>query len=225
MTYASERIVCGHCGHPITGERKTKRTVAGERQYVYYRCTYYNVKGHPRTRVTETELDRQVLAIFDKMRIENEEVRDWVRAVLRSQTKDAQAESLAQRAELQRQMSLAVAQQNRLVDMRLSDEIDLNIFAAKQTELRDRIANLKLQLDVVDRSHDEMSDLAVKVFELSQALSHKWLTTDYATKRRIMEIVFLNCRLDDATLCPEMRKPFDVIAEGLLVSSSRGERI
>jgi site-specific DNA recombinase len=225
LTYASERIVCGHCGHPITGERKTKRTVAGERQYVYYRCTYYNVKGHPRTRVTETELDRQVLVIFDKMRIENEEVRDWVRAVLRSQTKDAQAESLAQRAELQRQMSLAVAQQDRLVDMRLSDEIDLNIFAAKQTELRDRIANLKLQLDVVDRSHDEMSDLAVKVFELSQALSHKWLTTDYATKRRIMEIVFLNCRLDDATLCPEMRKPFDVIAEGLLVSSSRGDWI
>ena len=101
----------------------------------------------------------------------------------------------------------------------------LNIFAAKQTELRDRIANLKLQLDVVDRSHDEMSDLAVKVFELSQALSHKWLTADYATKRRIMEIVFLNCRLDDATLCPEIRKPFDVIAEGLLVQSSRGDRI
>ena len=23
MTYAGERIVCGHCGHPITGEKKT----------------------------------------------------------------------------------------------------------------------------------------------------------------------------------------------------------
>src|SRR5690606_29461023 len=105
------------------------------------------------------------------------------------------------------------------VDMRINQEIDAEIFAGKQTELRDRIAGLKLQLDVIDRSNDEMCDLAVKVFELSQALASKWLTADYATKRRILEIVFLNCRLDDVTLCPTIRKPFDFIAEGLLVSS------
>ena len=175
--------------------------------------------------MTEADLDRQVLAIFDKMRIENEEVRDWVRAVLQSQTKDAQADVVSQRAEIQRQMSLAVNQQHRLVDMRINREVDADIFAGKQTELRDRIADLKLQLDVVDRSNDEMCDLAVKVFELSQALRQKWLTADYATKRRILEIVFLNCRLDDVTLVPTIRKPFDVLAEGLLVQSSRGDGI
>ena len=225
MTYASERIVCGHCGHPITGERKTKKSKSGERHYVYYRCTHYNVPQHPRTRITEADIDRQVLAIFDKMRIESEDIREWVLAVLRSQTKDTQADSLAQRAELNRQLTLTVSQQNRLVDMRISQEIDADLFAAKQTDLRDRIAGLKLQLDVVDRSHDEMCDLAVKVFELSQSLRQKWLTADYATKRRILEIVFLNCRLDDATLVPTMRKPFDVLVEGLLVSSSRDDRI
>ena len=46
--------------------------------------------------------------------------------------------------------------------MRINREIDADVFAAKQTELRDRIANLKLQLDVIDRSHDAMCDLAVK---------------------------------------------------------------
>ena len=225
MTYASERIVCGHCGHPITGEKKTKRTKSGERHYVYYRCTYYNVGDHPRTRVTEGQLDQQLLAILDKMRIDDEEVREWFRTVLRSQTKDQQADSLAQRAEVQRQMSLTVNQQDKLVDLRIREEIDLDTFAKKQTELRDRLAKLKLQLDVIDRSHDEMADLAVKVFELSQMLSQKWLSADYATKRRIMEIVFLNCRLDDATLVLTIRKPFDILAEGLSVSSSRAERI
>ncbi len=182
MTYAGDCITCGHCGHPITGEKKTKRTKNGDRHYIYYRCTYYNVKAHPRVRVTEADIDRQVLAIFQKMRIENEEVREWVRAVLQSQTKDAQTDVLAQRAEIQRQMTLAVQQQHRIVDMRINHEIDADIFAGKQTELRDRIAGLKLQLDVIDRSNDEMCDLAVKVFELSQALATKWLTADYATK-------------------------------------------
>ncbi len=100
------------------------------------------------------------MAIFTKMRIENDEVREWVRAVLQSQTKDSQADSLAQRAEIQQQMTLAVQQQNRVVDMRINEEIDADIFTGKQTELRDRIADLKLQLDVIDRSHDEMCDLA-----------------------------------------------------------------
>lgn len=178
LTYAGDLIQCGHCGHPLTGERKVKRSGRGERVYLYYRCTYYNVPGHPRTRVTEADLDRQVLASFDKIRIENADVRDWFREVLRCQTKDAQAESLAQRAELQRQESLLITQQDRLLNLRIDDQIDETTFAKKNTELRDRVARIKLQLDVLDRSHDETAELAAKVFELSQTLRQQWLTAD-----------------------------------------------
>lgn len=173
MAYAGEFMQCGHCGHQITGELKIKKTKTGPREYLYYRCTKYNKPGHPRTRVTEADLDRQMLAIFDRMRIEDESVRDWFRAVLASQTRDSQADSLAQRAELQRQSSLLVAQQDRLLNLRIDDQIDEETFVRKQTELRDRQASIKLQLDVVDRSHDETAELAIKVFELSQTLRHQ----------------------------------------------------
>jgi len=225
MTYAGEFIRCGHCGHPITGENKLKKTKSGERSYVYYRCARYTKAEHPRTRIPEAEFDRQVLALFDRMRIEDESVRDWFQAVLFSQTKDAQAESLAQRAELNRQQTLLVEQQDRLLNLRISDTIDQDTFARKSTELRDRLAAIKLQLDAVDRSHDETAELASKVFELSQTLKERWLAADYHAKRRILEIVCLNCRLDDITLVFEMRKPFDVLAEGLISANSRDDRI
>jgi len=67
-----------------------------------------------------------------------------------------------------------------------------------------------------------MTDLEVKAFELSQILREQWLMADYATKRRILEIILSNCTLVDATLCPTMRKPFDVLAEGLLSQESGG---
>jgi site-specific DNA recombinase len=207
LTYAGDIIQCGHCGHPITGEQKTKMTKSGERFYNYYRCTYYNVAGHPRTRVTEADLDRQVLAIFDRMRIENEE------------------DSRAQRAELNRQETLLIQQQDRLLNMRLSEDIDQETFARKHTEFRDRLSSIKLQLDVLDCSHDEMAELASKVFELSQTLRQQWVTADYAAKRRILEIVFLNCQLNDVNLLPTIRKPFDVLAEGLVSKQSRGDKI
>jgi site-specific DNA recombinase len=222
MTFASDLIKCGHCGHKITGEWKIKRTKNGPRDYLYYRCTRYNRPGHPRVRVTEAELDRQVLAFFDKMRIEDDGVRDWFRAVLASKTKDAQADTRAQRAELQRQESLIAGQKDRLLNLRLADQIDEDTFNRKQTEFRDRMASITLQMETLNRGQDENADLASRVFELSQTLCQKRLTADYAEKRQILEIVWLNCRLDDATLVPTIRKPFDVLAEGLLVPQSGG---
>ena len=84
---------------------------------------------------------------------------------------------------------------------------------------------MKLQAEVLDRGHDENADIAIKAFELSQSLMGKWLTADYAAKRQILEIVCLNWLLDDVTLIPTMRKPFDVLAEGLLSKESRGDWI
>jgi site-specific DNA recombinase len=221
MTYAGELIECGHCQHPITGEQKIKKTKQGDRAYNYYRCARYNSPGHPRTRLTEAELDRQILALFDRMRIDNQEVRDWVVRVLRARTQDEQETSREQRADLQRQLTQVIAQQDRLLNLRLLDEIDADTFAGKQTELRDRTARLKLQLDALDRNHDENADIAVKAFELSQNLREKWLVADFVAKRRILEIVCLNLRLVDVNLIPEMRKPFDALVEGLLNEQSR----
>ena len=71
---------------------------------------------------------------------------------------------------------------------------------------------------------DRFAELAAKVFELSQPLRQQWLTADYSAKRRILEIVCLNCRLVDVTLVPTIRKPFDVLVEGLSFPSRGGSR-
>ena len=47
MTYGGELIACGHCGHPVSGERKFKKTKKGLREYIYYRCARYNAPTIP----------------------------------------------------------------------------------------------------------------------------------------------------------------------------------
>jgi site-specific DNA recombinase len=223
LTYAGELIRCNHCGRPITGEAVTKKSTG--KQYVYYRCSQYNSPGHPRRRVSEHDLDRQLLAIFDRMRIGDDDVRRFFEDELRKRTKEEQQESRGRRAELLAQVSQVEQQKDELVNLRLNHEIDADTFARKQTELRDREARLRLSLDAACRSHDETADIAVKAFELSQNLRTQWVGADYAEKRRLLEIVFLNFRLDDVNLVPTTRKPFDLLAEGLLVSSSRADWI
>ena len=58
---------------------------------------------------------------------------------------------------------------------------------------------------------------------ISKALIASWRNTP--KKRQILELVCLNFRLEDVSLVAEMNKPFDMLAEGLFVSSSRGDKI
>lgn len=51
------------------------------------------------------------------------------------------------------------------------------------------------------------------------------ITGEVKTKRIILSVLCLNFSLEGATLVPTMRKPFDLMAEGLFSSDSRGDWI
>ena len=174
--------------------------------------------------MTESEVDQQILGAFASMK-QDEETADWFGEVLRARTRDEQGDSQDHAKELQPQMTLLRQQQDELLNLRLSKEIDNDMFAEKSTELRDRIATLSFQLEATDATRGEQAENAIKVFELSQHLSERWITADYAAKRQILDIVFSNFRFDGVSLCYEMRKPFAYLAEGPLVLSNRGDRI
>lgn len=221
LTFAGQIIRCG-CGAPVTGEIITKKRTG--RAYIYYRCSVYNAPGHERVRLTEAKLDEQVLAVLAKMK-QPEPVCDWFARTLRAWAQDQQKHSRSRTDDVQRQLTMLRSQQDRLLNLRLLEEIEADTFAAKNTELRDRIAAMTLELEAADRGRDEQADLAQKVFELSQSVLEKWLAADCSEKRQLLQIVFLNLTLDGATLVPTMRKPFDVLVEGLLVPTSRGDWI
>lgn len=228
LTYAGELIECGHCGHPITGEAKTKRLKKGKKgkkTYVYYRCARYNADGHPKTRLSEREMDEQMMALFDQLRIKDDEFRSWFQKVLRARAMDDQQTTRDRIDALNAQLRRVREQLDRLIDLRVSNEIDAETFGEKQKALKEQEVELRLEIEADDKGRHEMADLAVKAFELSQNLAAKWLEADHAVKRQILEIVCLNFRLEGATLVPEWRKPFDLLAKGLPIHSSRGDWI
>ena len=223
--YGSGMIKCGHCGRPVVVEIKSRNTRKGRKQYVYYRCARYNGQGHPSIRVKESELDRQVFDLFDRLKVANEKVHAWVVKVLRAKSREHQRIAEDRSVKLQRELGQVRQRKDRLLNMRLADEIDAETFGTKHTQLRDREAEIALQMEGQGRQESERADLVVRVFELSQSLREKWLAADIAEKRQLLEIVCLNFTLDGVTLDATMRKPFDVLAEGLSVQPCRGDWI
>jgi hypothetical protein len=64
-------------------------------------------------------------------------------------------------------------QQERLLNLHLSGNLDEATFASKNTEFRDRLGTLKLQLETTGRDTTERAGKVLKVFELSQSLPTK----------------------------------------------------
>ena len=193
--HADDLIQCGHCGNAITGEVKTKKIKKGSKDYRYYRCARYNKPGYPRIRLKEADLDEQVLAMFERVRIENDDVREWFARVLHARTRHDQKAKQDRLAELSRQVVMVRNQEDQLLNLRLMDEIEEQPFARKGRELRDRLAQLNLQVDAATTAEPN--------------------TPRLRSKR-------LNFSLEGVTLVPTMRKPFDVLAEGLVSENSRG---
>jgi hypothetical protein len=100
-----------------------------------------------------------MLALFGKLRSEDEEVCDCLLRVLRARSRHEQESTKEQRAELQRQFARIEGQRNQLLNLRLLDQINADTFASKDTELRDRVARIKLQIDVLDRGQMRTSTL------------------------------------------------------------------
>ncbi len=172
----------------------------------------------------EQQVDEQVLALFARIK-QQDTVRDWFTTRIREWSSQQQQTSRESIGRIEREMTLLREQQARLLNLRLLDEIDAGTFAVKNTELRNRIAAFSTQLDASDRGREELVDLALRTFELSQSLTDKWLTANSTEKRKLVEIVVLNFSLEAESLVPTVRKPFDLLVEGLKVLSSRGDKI
>ena len=93
-----------------------------------------------------------MLALFDKLKIKDADMAQWFATLLRARNLDTQHENKHRRESLQRQISTLVSQQERLLNLRLHEEIDASTFTPKNNELKDRISRLKLKLDGCHRS-------------------------------------------------------------------------
>ncbi len=223
--YGSALVKCGYCGRPLVCEIKTKKTRNGEHEYRYYRCSRYTKGDHPRHRANEKDFDKAVLAAFDRLYVEEPKVKRWIEAVIRAKASESMKQSGEELRGIQAQIAKVEKDQNRLLNLRLNDEIDADTFKAKDAEFREQRNLLNIRLEGQGRQRSEMGELAVRAFELSQTLKNKWVTADIAEKRMILELVCLNLTLKELTLEISMRKPFDQLAKGLSFEYGSGGRI
>ena len=159
------------------------------------------------------------------MRIDDETVKNWFVDVIKTKAQGEQKLAVEEIAKLERLQSEIRGKQDRLLNLRMDDEISKEQYEKKNRELREQEGNLSIRLAELQQDRHENTDNAIKSFELSQHLIETWNTSDFRAKRKILGILCLNLTLNGASLDIEWRKPFDMIAEGLDLNKSGEDRI
>ena len=103
-------------------------------------------------------------------------------------------------------------------------EDDHRVRLAKSLELKDEQSQAEASLADGPRV-SELRDTALQVFDWSQNAADIWRGSNNEVRREILDSLCLNRTLGDVSLHLPMRKPFESLAEGLVLKISRGDWI
>lgn len=114
---------------------------------------------------------------------------------------------------------------DRLLNAYLGGTVDEGTLQRKSEELKRELSLVNEALERVTNNGPGDSELAVAVFDFSQEAAETWQRSTWPVRRQILSSLSLNRTLSDTSLCVTKRKPFDLLAEGLLFGENRGDRI
>lgn len=214
LVYASRLIRCGHCGHIVTGEEKFKETKKGIKAYVYYRCSRYRTAGHPRVRLTEQELDRQLQEMFDSLGDLSDDNRKLVQLVARCILETRFEDEKVQVSESKRLLSLLETQRDKLLNHNLSGMISDERFDQKQAEFDEQERRLRLQMTRQERIGQLVESVCGQAGQVFDVLSNDWLAMERRAKQLALTALFGGFRLENRTLIPDNRTWLELFRAG-----------
>ena len=105
---------------------------------------------------------------------------------------------------------------DRLLDLISDGDIEKTEYNRKVNQIKDKIFDLESRRDNLDTPNIDVFNNISNILELSKSLYSKYLLANLHIRGQLANIVASNYSLKGLSLYPTYRKPFGVIAKGLL---------
>lgn len=220
--FGTGMIKCGSCGGVVTGYPASKyKGTDRQDEFTYYFCGACRRARRPFRQVKQPALEEQVLSLFSKMRTDDEEIRNWFVKALAIQAQRSGEAKATETAGLDLDIAAISTKENGLFEAYSGGAYTVEELRKRQQALREERDILIERRTALGQQADQDADDAVAAFELANNLGKRWKSADLAAKRRLLNVVCSNWTLKGVTLVPTMRRPFDALVEGPLISSGR----
>ena len=208
-------IKCARCGCSITaGVHKG--------HYVYYRCTAARGDCRPRL-IREDRLEGLLGNLVQRIHIDDETI-EWVVEALKASHADKKEYHEEQIARLEGELGRLRGRMDAAYEDKLGGRIGEDFWERKRREYQARQAEIMRCLEQHQKANTFYFDAGARVLRLAQKAYDLWLAQPQTEKRKLLDVLLLNCTFDGEDLGATYRKPFCWLAEGSLRSIWRARR-
>lgn len=195
-------LTCAHDSCTITAERKKGK-------YVYYRCTGYRGKCAT-PRFTESKIAERLGIVLKDIHIPDAILTRLQESLGRDQEQLLE-NAKAQRNGLEQRLSAVRRRMDQAYQDKLDGKIPQEFWQRKMlewTEAESQIQTALTRLDVP--TPDRILD-AKRTLELANKAYSLYLAQNSTQQATLLRMVLLNCSIDERSVFPTYRKPFDLI--------------
>jgi site-specific DNA recombinase len=198
------RMTCKHCGCAMTGERKKGK-------YVYYRCTGYHGKC-PTPWFTEAQVSSKLGEALKSIRVPGEIVAQVIDS-LRLDQERARREFTARKERLEKDLELTRRRQDQAYKDKLDGRITEEFWNRQMSELTANEQRTASALAALTEPLDDKVLTVARTLELAQNAHSLYVTQDPAEQAKLLGLVLSNSEIDEVSVYPKYKMPFDLIAQ------------
>ena len=196
-------MTCGHCGCAMVAEIKKGK-------YVYYHCTGNKGKC-PEKYSREEVIDQQFMESLKRIQLDNDVV-DWIVAVMNSSTAEERVQREAQVTALNQQKQRLEARLEKMYLDKLDAVLDEEEYRRLSNKSRGELTDLKFNLERLQAQNEAKTMDSNRVLELAQKAATLYSAQISEEKRKLLNCVCSNSTFASGELTVNYRKPFDMIA-------------
>ena len=142
----------------------------------------------------------------------DEDVLQWVITALKESHNDEKQYHDEVIDSLQKKYKKLQNRMDRMYEDKLDGEISQDEFDHRRERWRTEQSELLQKIEAHQNANDAYLDKGIRTFELAQDIVRLYDRQEMLEKRRILDFVLSNSTWKDASLHPEYRQPFDMLA-------------
>ena len=202
-------ITCATTGKIVTTDTKTKIYQNGRKAEYSYLMTWNPKEPSKKIWVREQDVMQQMEQVFKSMSPEADIFEDVI-GYARQVCETEKVFHKRQMQELRHEADNIQAKLDKLMDLLLDDAIGKEEHDQKRQKLKQRQIELTNQINSYNMADDGFRDAVVDTLELGRKAHELFVGSNNAGKRRLINFVFSNLRLNGGELQYTLRKPFDL---------------
>jgi site-specific DNA recombinase len=107
---------------------------------------------------------------------------------------------------------------------KLAGDIKVKFWERKSAEWNREMSKTQTEIDGHQKASLDYVRTGIQILELANKAYDLYLAQNNFERRKLLNILLLNCSFYHGTLYPTYRKPFDILAKGLRNRLMRGRR-